>query len=176
MSDIITCSKCGGSGKFIYKSGVTGHCYQCNGKGAVKRIAHKSFAISIMNNDGVRIDWLHINARSQSEAVRKARATAARGCYKDQLDTITATESGIEYTYKTISRRICPVNAKKTASGVFLHLRSFLLILAYSAKRQRHYLRSASVFPSSSTIFVTSAAIFSASSFVTLPVMFPAAS
>lgn len=67
MSDIITCSKCGGSGKFIYKSGVTGHCYQCNGKGAVKRIAHKSFAISIV-----------------------------------KLDTITATENGIEYTYKTI--------------------------------------------------------------------------
>lgn len=102
MSDIITCSKCGGSGKFIYKSGVTwallpvqrqrcceAHCYQilCN---------------TIMNNDGVRIDWLHISARSQNEAVRKARATAARGCYKDQLDTITATESGIEYTYKTI--------------------------------------------------------------------------
>ena len=36
------------------------------------------------------------------EAVKKARVTAARGCYKDQLDTITATESGIEYTYKTI--------------------------------------------------------------------------
>ena len=99
MSDIITCSKCNGSGKFIYKSGMTG---PCNGKGSVKRIAHKSFAISIMNNDGVRIDWLHISARSQNEAVRKARATAARGCYKDQLDTITATESGIEYTYKTI--------------------------------------------------------------------------
>lgn len=81
---------------------MTGPCYQCNGKGSVKCIAHKSFAISIVNNDGVRIDWLHINARSQSEAVRKARATAARGCYKDQLDTITATESGIEYTYKTI--------------------------------------------------------------------------
>lgn len=102
MSDIITCSKCNGSGKFIYKSGMTGPCYQCNGKGSVKRIAHKSFAISIMNNDGVRIDWLRINARSQNEAVRKARVTAARGCYKDQLDTITATESGIEYTYKTI--------------------------------------------------------------------------
>lgn len=102
MSDIITCSKCGGSGKFIYKSGVTGYCYQCNGKGAVKRIAHKSFAISIVNNDGVRIDWLHISARSQNEAIIKARATAARGCYKDQLGTITATESGIEYTYKTI--------------------------------------------------------------------------
>ena len=97
MSDIITCSKCNGSGKFIYKSGMTGPCYQCNGKGSVKRIAHKSFAISIMNNDGVRIDWLHISARSQNEAVRKARATAARGCYKDQLDTITATESGTRY-------------------------------------------------------------------------------
>lgn len=45
MSDIITCSKCNGSGKFIYKSGMTGPCYQCNGKGSVKRIAHKSFAI-----------------------------------------------------------------------------------------------------------------------------------
>ena len=81
---------------------MTGPCYQCNGKGSVKRIAHKSFAISIVNNDGVRIDWLHISARSQNEAIRKARATAARGCYKDQLDTITATESGIEYTYKTM--------------------------------------------------------------------------
>ena len=101
-TDIVICSKCGGSGKFIYKSGVTGHCYQCNGKGAVKRIAHKSFAISIVNNDGVRIDWLHINARSQSEAVRKARATAARGCYKDQIGSIKAVESGIDYTYKPI--------------------------------------------------------------------------
>lgn len=102
MSDMITCSKCNGSGKFIYKSGMTGHCYQCNGKGVVKRIVHKSFTISIINNDCVRIDWLRINARSQNEAIRKARATAARGCYKNQLDTIAATESGIEYTFKTI--------------------------------------------------------------------------
>ena len=102
MSDIITCNKCGGSGKFIYKSGVVGHCYQCNGKGAVRRIAHKSFVISIVSNDGVRIDWLHMNARSEKEATRKARVVAARGCYKNQLDTITATESGIEYTFKTI--------------------------------------------------------------------------
>ena len=101
-TDIVVCSKCNGTGKYIYKSGVTGHCYQCNGKGAVKRIAHKFFAISIINNDGVRIDWLHINARSQNEAVRKAHTIAAHGCYKDQLDTITATESRIEYTYKCL--------------------------------------------------------------------------
>jgi DnaJ-class molecular chaperone len=102
MSDIITCSKCCGSGKFIYKSGVVGHCYQCDGKGVVKRIAHKSFTISIVNNDGARIDWLHMSARSEKEAIGKARVVAARGCYKNQLDTITATESGIEYTFKTI--------------------------------------------------------------------------
>lgn len=149
-TDIVTCSKCNGSGKFIYKSGMTGPCYQCNGKGSVKRIPHKSFQISIVDNDGVRIDWLNVNAGSENAAVSKARVIAARGCYKDQIDSIKAVENGIDYTYKPI--------------------------LAYSAKRQRHYLRSASVFPSSSTIFVTSAAIFSASSFVTLPVMFPAAS
>lgn len=68
MSDIITCSKCNGSGKFIYKSGMTGPCYKCNGKGSVKRIPHKS----------------------------------ARGCYKDQIDSIKAVENGIDYTYKPI--------------------------------------------------------------------------
>lgn len=133
-TDIVICSKCNGSGKFIYKSGMTGPCYQCNGKGSVKRIPHKSFQISIVDNDGVRIDWLNVNAGSENAAVSKARVIAARGCYKDQIDSIKAVENGIDY------------------------------------------LRSASVFPSSSTIFVTSAAIFSASSFVTLPVMFPAAS
>lgn len=101
-TDIVICSKCNGSGKFIYKSGMTGPCYQCNGKGSVKRIAHKSFAISIVNNDGVRIDWLHISARSQNEAVRKARVIAARGCYKDQIDSIKAVENGIDYTYEPI--------------------------------------------------------------------------
>lgn len=101
-TDIVICSKCNGSGKFIYKSGMTGPCYQCNGKGSVKRIARKSFAISIVNNDGVRIDWLHISARSQNEAVRKASVTAARGCYKDQIDSIKAVENGIDYTYKPI--------------------------------------------------------------------------
>lgn len=102
MSDIITCSKCGGSGKFIYKSGVTGHCYQRNGKGAVKRIPHKSFQISIVGNDGVRIDWLNVNAGSENAAVSKARVIAARGCYKDQIDSIKAVENGIDYTYKPI--------------------------------------------------------------------------
>lgn len=102
MSDIITCSKCNGSGKFIYKSGLTGHCYQCNGKGKIKRIAHKSFVISIIDNDGNRIDWIRNTARNQNEAVSKARVIAARGCYKNQIDSIIATECGIEYTYKSL--------------------------------------------------------------------------
>lgn len=70
-TDIVICSKCNGSGKFIYKSGMTGPCYQCNGKGSVKRIAHKSFAISIMNNDGVRIDWLHIAPEAKMKPSEK---------------------------------------------------------------------------------------------------------
>lgn len=102
MSEIITCSKCNGSGKFIYKSGAIGHCYQCDGKGKVKRIAHKSFLITIIDNNGERINWLHNTARSENEAVKKARVVAARGCYKNQIDSIVATECGIEYTYKTI--------------------------------------------------------------------------
>lgn len=102
MFDIIACSKCNGSGKFIYKSGMIGHCYQCNGKGTVKRITYKSFAISIINNEGIRMKWVHINAKSEKEAIRKARMIAARGCYKDNIDTIIAVEDGIEYIYKTM--------------------------------------------------------------------------
>ena len=102
MADIIICSKCNGSGKFIYKSGATGHCYQCNGKGKLKRIAHRSFLITIVDNSNTRIDWLHIVAKSKNEAIKKARAVAFRGCYKDNVDTIDATETDTEYTYKTI--------------------------------------------------------------------------
>lgn len=90
-TDIVICSKCNGTGKYIYKSGMTGPCYQCNGKGSVKRIPHKSFQISIVNNDGVR-----------NAAIKKARVIAARGCYKDQIDSIKAVENGIDYTYKPI--------------------------------------------------------------------------
>lgn len=33
---------------------------------------------------------------------KKARVIAARGCYKDQIDSIKAVENGIDYTYKPI--------------------------------------------------------------------------
>lgn len=101
-TDIVICSKCNGTGKYIYKSGMTGPCYQCNGKGSVKRIPHKSFQISIVNNDGVRIDWLNVNAGSENAAIKKARVIAARGCYKDQIGSIKAVENGIDYTYKPV--------------------------------------------------------------------------
>lgn len=48
MSDIITCNKCGGSGKFIYKSGVVGHCYQCNG--IVNGSSHMKTVLSGVSN------------------------------------------------------------------------------------------------------------------------------
>ena len=53
-----------------------------------------------IDNGGERIDWLHIPARNKNGSMRKARAV--RGCYKYQVDTITAAECGIEYTYKAI--------------------------------------------------------------------------
>lgn len=55
-----------------------------------------------VDNDGVRIDWLNVNAGSENAAVSKARVIAARGCYKDQIDSIKAVENGIDYTYKPI--------------------------------------------------------------------------
>lgn len=61
-----------------------------------------TFQISIVDNDGVRIDWLNVNAGSENAAVSKARVIAARGCYKDQIDSIKAVENGIDYTYKPI--------------------------------------------------------------------------
>lgn len=102
MNDIIICNKCKGSGKFHYKSGMIGHCYQCNGKGKIKRIEHKVFDISIIDNEGERIEWMGVIAKSENEAIKKARKTAERGIYKNQVDTIKASERGIEYTYKAI--------------------------------------------------------------------------
>ena len=102
MDNIIVCNKCKGSGKFQYKSGMIGYCYQCNGKGKIKRIAHKVFDISIVDNEGERIEWMCVIARSENEAIKKAKKIGERGIYKNQLDTITASERGIEYTYKAI--------------------------------------------------------------------------
>lgn len=102
MSEIVTCSKCNGTGKYVYKSGIVGPCYSCNGKGRLKRIPHKLFKITIHDESGKPFDWLHVTARNKAEAERKARKIGENGCYKDRLDTVTATESGIDYTYKAI--------------------------------------------------------------------------
>lgn len=101
-SEIITCEKCGGSGKFIYKSGIVGPCYPCNGSGKLKRMSHKSFKIFINDESGYSFPWLNVAAQTQAEAIRKARKIGKNGCYKDRLDTIAAVENGICYTYKAI--------------------------------------------------------------------------
>lgn len=100
--EIVPCGKCKGSGKFIYKSGIVGPCYGCNGSGKLKKIPHKSFSITIHDENGCPFRWLHVNARSKTEAERKARKIGENGCYKDRLDTIAAVEDGIEYTYKAL--------------------------------------------------------------------------
>ena len=57
MSDIITCSKCGGSGKFIYKSGVTGHCYQCNGKAPEVKMKPSEKPVRLLPVAAIKTSW-----------------------------------------------------------------------------------------------------------------------
>ena len=100
MSEIVMCGKCNGSGKYIYRSGTVGPCYSCNGSGKLKRTERKLYKISINDEAGNPFQWLNVTARSQAEAERKARKIGENGCFKNQLDTITAAENGTEYTYK----------------------------------------------------------------------------
>lgn len=102
MKEIVTCSKCRGTGKFEYKSGMTGFCYQCDGKGRLYKYTSQSYKITIINKAGNRIDWLHQTAKSSAEAIRKARKIAERGIYKDNIDTIEAVPDGEHYTYRKL--------------------------------------------------------------------------
>ncbi len=98
--EVVTCSKCNGSGEYIYRSGIVGHCYPCSGSGKLKRYMHKQFLVRIADNSGVPFDWLNVKARTEAEAIKKAQKIAENGIYKENLDTITATENGVSYTYK----------------------------------------------------------------------------
>lgn len=102
MAEIVKCQKCDGTGKFEYKSGMIGICYGCGGKGKLKKIEHKNFKITIINNDGERINWIWQNAKTEKEAIRKARKIAECGCYSQNADTIEAIESGVSYDYRKI--------------------------------------------------------------------------
>lgn len=64
--------------------------------------SHKSFLIMISDENGNPFPWLNVSARSKAEAERKARKIGLNGCYKDRLDTVSAVENGISYTYKTL--------------------------------------------------------------------------
>lgn len=103
MKERIICSKCNGSGRFQYKSGVVGFCYQCNGRGQQDRYATPNFKISIEDGDGQRFEWLHITGKNAAEAKRKARKVAERGIYAGKEDTIIAEPDGVTYTYRKIN-------------------------------------------------------------------------
>ena len=103
MSEIIICSKCNGTGKFIYKSGMIGQCYQCNGKGKIKKIPHKKWQAFITMEDGEDpVAWLGINANTENMAIKKAKEIALKGCYAKYIDTVRVELKGIEYTYRPL--------------------------------------------------------------------------
>jgi len=104
MANIVICSKCKGTGKYHFDNGMIGQCYNCDGIGKVKQIAHKRYSISIIDNDGIRIEWIHVDANTEQAAIKKAKETALKGCYKDNVDLIQAKEEGITYTYTKIKK------------------------------------------------------------------------
>lgn len=101
---IVTCSKCNGTGRYYFNNGMIGQCYSCDGIGRLKQIEHKQYSISIINDDGIRIKWLHVNANTEKAAIKKAKETALKGCYADNVNTIQAEEEGITYTYIKIKK------------------------------------------------------------------------
>ena len=66
---IVTCSKCNGTGKYHFDNGMIGQCYSCDGIGKLKQIEHKQYIISIIDNDGIRIKWFHVNANTEQTAI-----------------------------------------------------------------------------------------------------------
>ena len=102
MGELVKCWKCKGTGKYLFNNGMTGHCYACNGKGTVKRIPHKEWTALIIIEDGKEPQpFFNLAARSENEAIKKAKATFMRGVYKDRVDTVSVKPNGIKYTYKT---------------------------------------------------------------------------
>jgi DnaJ-class molecular chaperone len=105
MANIVTCSKCNGTGKFHYQSGMIGQCYNCDGIGQLKQTEQKQYSISIVDCDNNnRIQWIHVDAKTEKAAIKKAETIALRGCYKDNIDTIQAEEKGIIYKYSKIKK------------------------------------------------------------------------
>lgn len=103
MSDFVKCGKCKGTGKYIFNNGIIGHCYACNGRGQVKRIPHKEWSAFIITSDGEEPKkFFNIPARSENEALKKAKATFSRGIYKDRVDTVSVKLNGTKYNYRPL--------------------------------------------------------------------------
>jgi DnaJ-class molecular chaperone len=102
--NVVPCSKCKGTGKFQYNSGMIGQCYNCDGIGKLKQTERKQYGISIIDTNGERIKWTTVTANTEPEAIRKAEKIAIRGVYKDNINTIQATEKGVTFKYSKIKK------------------------------------------------------------------------
>ena len=88
-----TCSKCKGSGKYFFKNGMVGQCYQCDGRGVVERTEQKRWGVKIvMDDSGEKKKWLSLEAETEKQAIQKAKRIAKRGCYAPYVDTIEVFE------------------------------------------------------------------------------------
>jgi hypothetical protein len=101
---IVTCSKCNGTGRFHYQSGMIGQCYNCDGIGQIKQTEQKQYSISIVDTNGNRIEWIHVEAKTEKAAIKKAETIALKGVYKDNTNTIQAIDEGTVYKYSKIKK------------------------------------------------------------------------
>lgn len=100
-ADVVTCSKCEGTGKYYFNNGMVGVCYGCDGRGIIRRIAHKNYLVTVFDGEK-RIKWIHVWADGPKSAMTKAKKTAVKGCFKGYVDTIEVTEDGTAYTYSKL--------------------------------------------------------------------------
>lgn len=102
---ICKCSKCNGTGKYFFRNGMVGHCYQCDGRGIVERTEKKRWLVKIvMDESGEKKNWLRVAAETEKRAIQKAKIIAKRGCYACYSDTIEVCEDGSECEYKVVKR------------------------------------------------------------------------
>lgn len=92
---MVTCPKCKGKGNVNgYENIQNGICFMCSGTGKVPETKVKQrYSMSIIDNEGNRIRWTNVEAKSEIEAIKKAKKIALRGIYKENIDTIIATKS-----------------------------------------------------------------------------------
>lgn len=99
----VPCGRCAGHGTIEAFAGVLGGvCFKCGGRGYVSQKGpyrssrYYSVFVRMSHDDPTPRRWLGVRARSEKDAIRKARVTCARGAFAPFADTIQVREGNVE--------------------------------------------------------------------------------